>query len=157
MLSQPPCGIVLLAFTLLPGIGYPLAVTGIAAGDLSRPGGRQPSRAAKGKVMGSALIGQSFTRPEYFHRRPVGGRRDGYDAAGSSGSNLGPPNKNAGRSRGRWAKGLEAADPGAVPADASPPRARASIRTSRRPVRWCRCRASRRPAILPQKTRSARW
>ena len=78
--------------TILLGVVYPLAMTGIsqllfphqANGSLIRVGD---------KVIGSEIIGQSFTKPEYFHPRPSAAGTNGYDGTNSNGSQYGPTNK----------------------------------------------------------------
>lgn len=82
-----PALVLSLLLTLLLGIAYPLAVTGVA--QLAMPANAGGSLVRKGgTVIGSSLIGQAFASERYFWPRPsVAG--NGYDAAASSGSNLG--------------------------------------------------------------------
>jgi K+-transporting ATPase ATPase C chain len=77
--------------TVLFGLIYPLAVTGISK-VLFRDRANGQLIEKSGRIIGSRIIGQAFTGPGYFHSRPSGAGT-GYDATSSGGSNLGPTNK----------------------------------------------------------------
>ena len=98
-----PAIVMMLVMTVLTGLAYPLAMTGIA--QLAFPHQANGSLIEKdGKVIGSALLGQNFAKPEYFHGRPSATTDADptdssktvpapYNAANSSGSNAGPTAK----------------------------------------------------------------
>ena len=124
-----PAVVLLLLFSALTGLVYPLAVTGIA--QIALPRQANGSLIEKdGVVVGSALIGQNFKSDKYFHPRPsaITGTDPNdstktidtpYDASNSSASNLGPTSqKLVDRVKASVEAWRAMAGPGAVPADA---------------------------------------
>ncbi|MDR0479547.1 MAG: potassium-transporting ATPase subunit KdpC [Burkholderiaceae bacterium] len=106
-----PALILLVLLTLITGVIYPLAVTGIAQGLLSaRANGSLMLH--DGQPVGSALIGQNFADPGHFWSRPSATTPVPYDANASGGANLGPTNPALAQAVQARIAALRAADPG---------------------------------------------
>jgi len=118
MLAQlRPAFVSTLFFTLLLGLGYPLAITGIATFAMPALAEGSLIRDAHGQVIGSSLIGQGFVRAEYLHPRPSAAGK-GYEANNSGGSNYGPLNPDLAKRIKGAANALRASGIAAIPADA---------------------------------------
>jgi len=119
MLNQIRPAVVMIGlFTLVLGLAYPMAVTGIAQVAFPNQANGSLVRDRDGTVRGSALIGQVFAAPVYLHPRPSAAG-DGYDASASSGSNMGPLNEDLKARVAETAAAIRVEDgPGVIPADA---------------------------------------
>lgn len=111
-----PALVLLVLFSLLFGLAYPAAVTGVA--QLAFPAQANGSLISRdGRVVGSALLGQNFARPEYFWPRPSAAGK-GYDASASSGSNYGATSQAlVDRVKGDVTRYRQAGVTGPIPAD----------------------------------------
>ena len=121
MLSElKPAILMTLVLTLITGLIYPFATTGVA--QVLFPHQANGSLiTANGRIIGSALIGQSFSKPEYFHPRPSAAGDKGYDATASGGSNLAPTNPALEKRLAESAAAFRRENPGytgSIPADA---------------------------------------
>ena len=103
--------LMLAVLTLLTGVAYPLLVTGLA--QMLFPGQAQGSLLMQGdRIVGSALVGQPFSDPKYMWGRPSGTTPMPYNAAASTGTNLGPMNPALADAVTSRVAALRAADPG---------------------------------------------
>lgn len=106
-----PAVLMLVVMTLVTGVLYPLAVTGIA--QIAFPGQANGSLIERdGRIVGSALVGQPFSDPRFFWGRPSATGPVPYNAGASSGSNLGPLNPALAEAVAARVAALRAADPG---------------------------------------------
>jgi len=113
-----PALVMMVLFTLLLGLGYPLAMTGVAGVIFPAQAGGSLVKDKAGQVIGSTLIAQGFAKPEYLHPRPSAAG-NGYDPMSSGGSQLGPlDQKLIDRVKGDAATIRKDDGPGDIPADA---------------------------------------
>ena len=107
-----PAAMLLLLLTLVTGVVYPLLTTVLAQLLFNDQANGSLIKDSKGQLLGSELIGQAFTAPEYFWGRPSATAPYPYNAAASSGSNLGPTNPSLLVAVSDRIKALKAIDPG---------------------------------------------
>src|SRR5580658_9789770 len=115
--EMKPAILITFVLTIITGILYPLAVTGLAQ-TLFHKQANGSLIERDGKVIGSEIIGQNFAKPEYFHPRLS---QNSYDAANSGGSNLGPTNPDLAKRLKKDADQFRKDNPdytGPIPADA---------------------------------------
>jgi potassium-transporting ATPase KdpC subunit len=98
---------------VLTGLIYPLVTTGLAQALFPRRANGSFLTDESGRVVGSELLGQSFSAPGYFHPRPSAAGKDGWDATSSSGSNLGPTSGKLRDSAAEALQKLQTENPGA--------------------------------------------
>jgi K+-transporting ATPase ATPase C chain len=84
-----PALLLTLFFVVLTGVAFPVVVWAVGRVTFPEQASGSLIKDAHGNIVGSSLLGQTFTKPEYFHPRPSAAGA-GYDAANSSGTNLGP-------------------------------------------------------------------
>ncbi|CAD5259045.1 Potassium-transporting ATPase KdpC subunit [Bosea sp. 62] len=105
-------------FTALLGLAYPLGVTGLAQALFPVQAGGSLIRNASGEIVGSRWIGQNFKDEAHLRPRPSAAGKDGYDASGSSGSNLGPLNEDLAARLKTDAEALRTESKAPIPVDA---------------------------------------
>jgi len=106
-----PAIVLVALLTVTTGMVYPVVVTVIAQ-VVFHPQAGGSLIEQNGIAVGSALIGQGFSEPAYFHPRPSAAGTNGYDATASGGSNLGPTNKSFIEQVGRLSQELAMENPG---------------------------------------------